>query len=201
MTAKTAVYGLEYIVEGEPLRGARLALENNAKTIEAALVLGGIAPPAAQDLATLAGRVTAAEQLAAASINTFTQGGYNDLWNSTSFVWVPGMGAKVTIPADGRPRRWSATCAMNVKGGPGWWRYRMDLQASGSKPASSVYFPNDIGLSINPNPTTAEVTGVLQAGASLLGDQAAVLYLEARAVVSGQPVMVYPTVRLTALAN
>jgi hypothetical protein len=61
MTAKTPVFELEYIVEGEPLREARLALENNAKTTEAALVRGGIAPPAAQDLATLAGRVTTLE--------------------------------------------------------------------------------------------------------------------------------------------
>lgn len=61
MTAKTPVYGLEYLIQGEPMRATRAALENNAKTTEAALVRGGIAPPAAQDLATLAGRVSALE--------------------------------------------------------------------------------------------------------------------------------------------
>lgn len=61
MTAKTAVYGLEYLVQGEPARATRGALQRNAETIEAALVRGGIAPPAAQDLATLSGRVTALE--------------------------------------------------------------------------------------------------------------------------------------------
>lgn len=61
VTAKTPVYGLEYLVQGEPARAARLALENNAKTIEAALILGGIAPPEAQNLAQLAGRVTTVE--------------------------------------------------------------------------------------------------------------------------------------------
>lgn len=63
MTAKTPVFGLEYITEGEPLRDARPALEHNALTTEAALVRGGIAPPAAQDLAQLAGRVTGLEGL------------------------------------------------------------------------------------------------------------------------------------------
>lgn len=61
MTATTPVFQLEYIVEGEPLRNARPALENNAKTIEAALLRGPASPPNAQDLATVAGRVTSLE--------------------------------------------------------------------------------------------------------------------------------------------
>lgn len=50
MTAKTPVYGLEYLVQGEPARNTRLALENNAKTIEAALVARGVPPTDLQDL-------------------------------------------------------------------------------------------------------------------------------------------------------
>lgn len=65
MTAKTPVYQLEYIVEGESARNARGALERNAKSIEAALVAGGVTPPGASDLAALAGRVAALEAITA----------------------------------------------------------------------------------------------------------------------------------------
>ena len=50
MTATTPIYGIEYLVEGEPVRNTRAALENNALTIEAALAARGV-PPA--DLVTL----------------------------------------------------------------------------------------------------------------------------------------------------
>lgn len=63
ITGITPVYGMEYLVEGEPLFHTRAKLERNAKTTEAALVRGGVAPPAAQDLAALAGRVTLLETL------------------------------------------------------------------------------------------------------------------------------------------
>lgn len=63
MTAKTPVFQIEYLVEGEPIRATRLALENNAKSIEAALLAGPASPPAASDLAVVAGRVTALETL------------------------------------------------------------------------------------------------------------------------------------------
>jgi len=69
MTAHTPVYGLEYIVEGEPLRNARLALENNAKSVEAALLLGGVAAPGATDLLTLSGRVNLLESTAWANLS------------------------------------------------------------------------------------------------------------------------------------
>jgi hypothetical protein len=57
MTAKTPAYGIEYLVIGEPVRNTRLALENNAKTIEAALLARGATVPGAADLAALAARV------------------------------------------------------------------------------------------------------------------------------------------------
>jgi hypothetical protein len=72
VTAKTPVFQLEYIVPGEPLRNTRAALENNAKSIEAALLAGPASPPNAQDLATLAGRVTALEPGAWTAITGLT---------------------------------------------------------------------------------------------------------------------------------
>lgn len=61
MTAKTPLYGLEYPIQGEPIRTTRLALENNAKTIEAALQSKGVAPPNATDLLAVAARVSTLE--------------------------------------------------------------------------------------------------------------------------------------------
>jgi hypothetical protein len=72
MTAQTPVYGIKYPVAGEPIRTTRQILEDNARTVEAALVRGGIAPPAAQDLATLSGRVTALETGTAGTIAAAT---------------------------------------------------------------------------------------------------------------------------------
>lgn len=63
MTAQTPVYGIKYIQQGEPIRNTRQALQDNATSIEAALVRGGIAPAGAPDLATLSGRVTVLEGL------------------------------------------------------------------------------------------------------------------------------------------
>lgn len=63
ITGITPVYGIEYLVEGEPLFHTRAKIERNSRTVEAALVRGGVAPPAAQDLAALAGRVTLLETL------------------------------------------------------------------------------------------------------------------------------------------
>lgn len=50
MTIKTPLYGLEYIQQGEPIRNTRLALENNAYTIEAALAARGVPPTDLQAL-------------------------------------------------------------------------------------------------------------------------------------------------------
>lgn len=61
MTAKTPVYQLEYIVQGEPIRNTRLALENNAKSIEAALIARGVAAANAPDVLAVSGRVSKLE--------------------------------------------------------------------------------------------------------------------------------------------
>lgn len=62
VTGKTPIYGIEYLVPGEPVAHTRAKLQRNAEQIEAALVRGGIAPAGAQDLATLSGRVSALEK-------------------------------------------------------------------------------------------------------------------------------------------
>lgn len=75
MTAHTPIYGLEYIEEGEPLRLARPALENNAHTIEAALQAGGVAAPGASDLLAVSGRVTALESYVPARLELYRAAG------------------------------------------------------------------------------------------------------------------------------
>lgn len=44
MTAQTPVYGLQYLVEGEPVNHTRAVIQNNAEKVEAALIRGGIGP-------------------------------------------------------------------------------------------------------------------------------------------------------------
>jgi hypothetical protein len=214
VTAKTPVYELEYIVQGEPLRGARLALENNAKTIEAALVRGGIAPPAAQDLATLAGRVTATEatnttqdgRLAAleawrprATDVLFSQGGLNSAWAPTAMTWTSGLGAKLTQAADGVTRKWSAVAMCNVSGA-GKWHIRCDLAAGGGKAASTLYWPNAGGF-VATIPAGSELTQGIQGGGTLLGDQAATFYLECLSNAAGGSSWQIPTLTITLHAD
>jgi len=66
VTGITPIYGLEYIVQGEPARYARQKLERSMKQVEAALQLGGVAAPGASDLLAVSGRVSTLEQAAAA---------------------------------------------------------------------------------------------------------------------------------------
>lgn len=53
ITGRTATYGIEYPVEGEPMWTTRSKLERSAKAIEAALLARGITPPDAPTWATL----------------------------------------------------------------------------------------------------------------------------------------------------
>jgi hypothetical protein len=50
VTAQTPVYGLKYLEVGQPARDTRDVLEDNARSIEAALIRGGIAPTSIQTL-------------------------------------------------------------------------------------------------------------------------------------------------------
>lgn len=60
-TYLTPVFRIAYIDKGTPLVELADTSRAAAETVEAALVRGGIAPPAAQDLAQLAGRVNRLE--------------------------------------------------------------------------------------------------------------------------------------------
>lgn len=61
MLTTTPIYSVTAMDDDHPLADLALVTRLVADTVEAALVRGGIAPPEAQDLATLAGRVTTLE--------------------------------------------------------------------------------------------------------------------------------------------
>jgi hypothetical protein len=61
MPAYTPIYGLAYLVAGEPARNTRTVLQSNAETIETALAAGGVAAAGASDVLAVSGRVTALE--------------------------------------------------------------------------------------------------------------------------------------------
>jgi hypothetical protein len=76
MPGSTPVYGIKYILQGEPIKATRQALEDNANTIEAALMAGGVAAPGASDLLAVSGRVAALEGISGteAAIKVQTSG-------------------------------------------------------------------------------------------------------------------------------
>lgn len=124
----------------------------------------------------------------------FTQGGVSNAWAGTTFAWVPGAGAQLQVPVDGVRRDWAAECATDCTGTSGaWWRYRMDLAAGNGKAASTSYWPNATGFHMV---WSTEGSFSLQAGGTLLGDQAATFYLEFHADTAGGPNIVIPTVTL-----
>jgi hypothetical protein len=61
VTATTPTFALPYLEVGQPMRDTRLVLEQLAKGVDTALAARGVAPPAAADLAALAGRVSTLE--------------------------------------------------------------------------------------------------------------------------------------------
>lgn len=75
VTAKTPIYQLEYLVVGEPARNTRAALENNAKSIEAALAARGIPPTDYQALV---------------AAGWFTDTGWTDIPAKTGFTRQTG---------------------------------------------------------------------------------------------------------------
>lgn len=77
MSGFTQNFGLEYLAIGEPMRNTRAILQRMAEKIDAALTRGGIAPPAAQDLVAVAGRVTALDDQAEVALPY--QAGWSDL--------------------------------------------------------------------------------------------------------------------------
>jgi hypothetical protein len=63
---RTPIYGIAYYDDLQPLTDLDQVSQEVATTLETALARGGVAPPAAQDLVALAGRVTSLEQRVAA---------------------------------------------------------------------------------------------------------------------------------------
>lgn len=196
MTLETPTYHLPYMQEGQPAYQLRAVWQLLAERAEAALIAGGITPPGASDLAALVGRVNLLEARRAKQV--YTLGGSNPGWASTAMLWVAGLGAKITIPADGVPRTWTSTVAVNVIG-TGRVRYRCDLAAIPGKAATSTYWPATDGQRFVTG--TNEIGGTVQAGGSLLGDQAATLYVEARAEVANGATFNLPSVINTQLAT
>ena len=113
---QTPVYGLKYIAVGAPARWTREVLQLNAETIEAALIAGGIAPPAAGDLATLSGRVSALEgsTALAATAPSLTAG------------WTPYVDASVP---------WN---------GVRYWRHNKSVTVAGALTAASARSNGDV---------------------------------------------------------
>jgi hypothetical protein len=84
VTGITPIYGLEYPVEGEPIRYTRQKLERTMLAIEEALSNGGVAATGAADLLTVSGRVSVLEAVAAAQAYATIQGtGTQSLPNNT----------------------------------------------------------------------------------------------------------------------
>lgn len=111
MTATTPIYGLKYIVQGEPIRNTRQALEDNAFTIETALQAAGVAAVGASDLLAVSGRVSAIESPTmqpvtfASGYAQYTTSPYGELvrcWKPTpDTVRVAGMVAISTAVSTG----------------------------------------------------------------------------------------------------
>lgn len=126
VTGITPVYGLEYLVEGEPVRNTRQKLERNAKGIEAALVARGVPPT---DLAALiaAGWFTDSGWVTVPPASGFTasgtpavrkranvlyfRGGWTNAGMAASGVYTVG-----TLPAGFRPDTQVNTLASSSNG-------------------------------------------------------------------------------------
>jgi hypothetical protein len=109
--AQTPIYGIKYIPPGMPVRETRIALEQNAFTIEAALAAGGTAPPGAADLAAVAGRVSVLEHRVTARHNAVqpipSSGGsptpmiFSSATSNPGGLWNPANPTRLAVPGTG----------------------------------------------------------------------------------------------------
>lgn len=93
VTGITPVFGIEYLVNGEPAKWTRQKLQRNAEKIEAALVQGPASPPGAVDLLAVSGRVSTLEGKlpggwTAATLNA-TGGAVTNLGTTGGHTWQP----------------------------------------------------------------------------------------------------------------
>lgn len=152
MSAFTQNFQLEFLAPGEPIRNTRAVLERMAKSVDAALTRGGIAPPEAQDLVAVAGRVSSLENRVRAFLYQATaQTGLATGWNTVSLdaeaidthsghAAGPGYVIPVTgfYLVDGQVQSIRAssgllaTCRVQVNGAdvPGGWGSQTTTQAT-----------------------------------------------------------------------
>jgi hypothetical protein len=97
VTAKTPIYALEYLDEGEPAFWMRARLQRNSQKLEQLLQARGIAPPDAADLAALAGRVSTLEGYASPRLTLYRVSGGS--FGGTFGVPYDGVNAGQTTPA------------------------------------------------------------------------------------------------------
>ena len=132
MTAETPAYHIKYLVEGEPIKTTRQVMEDNAKTIEAALIAGGIAPPLAPDLAAAVARIGTLE---AGAWTTYTP-----TWTTPSGALAPTLGNGTLI---GRYQRRGKICHVDIaliigstsSAGTGAFRFALPFAVSNDRPA------------------------------------------------------------------
>jgi hypothetical protein len=108
VTAQTPTFGIKYLVPGEPIRTTRQALEDNAKTIEAAL-LQRVNAPTVPDLnaevtarQALAARVATLEGNGWTTVLTTLTGGTAGQNGTSSWTAIAGLSATVASIAAGR---------------------------------------------------------------------------------------------------
>lgn len=86
----TPVYGLNYLVQGEPVRNFRAYSQSNAEAIEAALIATGITPP---DLADYLADIATFNTLATAGV--FNDSGWVAVTTTSPAVAISGAAPQV----------------------------------------------------------------------------------------------------------
>lgn len=100
ITGITPNFGLEYLVDGEPMFHTRAKLERTMKAIDAALTAGPASPPGASDLLAVSGRVSTLEGRAPGAWTTATLLGTTTnlgttatgTYQSMRYRWLPHVG-------------------------------------------------------------------------------------------------------------
>jgi hypothetical protein len=122
VTGITPIYGLEYPIEGEPIRYTRQKLERTMLAIEEALSLGGVAAPGASDLLAVSGRVSTLEAAAASRpIAVLTGTGTLSLATNT-WTALPLTGSEVYDPLGGHSTTVNTSRFTVPVGWGGWWQ-------------------------------------------------------------------------------
>lgn len=97
MTAQTPIFGLKYPVVGEPIKTTRQILEDNAKSVEAALA-GRVVVPDVSTLAAEVGARSAADTALSNRVTVLEPGGWTTLQLAAAFSAYTASGA-YPVPA------------------------------------------------------------------------------------------------------